>query len=355
MRHMNKYILATLSFVATWFVAACDQPVAEDDFQGSVNVAAGPTGVAIINLTNRTTYYMAYEEGTSYVVDWIPCDYPDACPDAAISPDDSILVLYQDIMGWEPGRKVAVFWWILVADDQASSGYVVQNFTTVSVDPYDPDPENLLEQAWEQQAVGYLDTFFSQWHAALPAISPAELEELSTEKQAVYDVFGDFYNPFDFDLIGDSDLGDSFYFDVQYVIVQNEVMYGIYTQDISDSAWISDMLVADEYFNIFDFRPQLDFGDKPVVYLSPLLEEALTNYLTLGRLKFLNQVIGIFPGHWVGWHIVSHPVARSILLDSGLRRARIYYQAGWMGFMAVLMKLPNGTWSIVHVQLIWIT
>ena len=123
------------------------------------------------------------------------------------------------------------------------------------------------------------------------------------------------------------------------------------------------------------FRPPVKFPNKKIVYLTTGYRRLLDNFLGnkhvgLGqesimqvayskgesrkRMDFINRAAKIFYGHWGGyWQYETYPKATSIVFDSQMQRAIVYFRFVYQGGEVILEK-QNGEWTIVSGKFTWI-
>ena len=145
--------------------------------------------------------------------------------------------------------------------------------------------------------------------------------------------------------------------------------------DIDYSAFSSIGIPTTEVVSNISFRPPVQFTDRKIVYLTSKYKRLLDNFLgnehiDLGtesvmqvarskgssrkRMEFINNACKIFYGHWGGyWQYETYPIATSIVFDSKMQRAVVYYRLVYEGGVVMLEKL-NGRWTILSGRLTWI-
>ena len=123
------------------------------------------------------------------------------------------------------------------------------------------------------------------------------------------------------------------------------------------------------------FRPPVKFPNKKIVYLTTEYERLLDNFLGnrhvgLGqegimqvayskgesrkRMDFINCATKIFYGHWGGyWQYETYPKASTIVIDSQMQRAVVFFRFVYQGGEVILEK-QNGEWTIVSGKFTWI-
>ncbi len=224
---------------------------------------------------------------------------------------------------------------------------------------------NHLNWAYEKNSLSELKNILNYWN--LENLSRKNFSKAHAIEKDIYEIYKEFYTPFDLDRIGNSEWGNSIYNGVEYVIVQNYLYYDFnldseeYHYELIDTLW--------------NFRPELDFGHVKVLYLSDNYAQALNEFLgtdhtPLGtggimnpaqpaeesyeRQQFLNKVLLIVHGHWGGyWHLETHPEVYMIRFNEDLNKARIFFRLIYEGGEAEFSK-KNGKWTMLSSQLTWI-
>ena len=122
------------------------------------------------------------------------------------------------------------------------------------------------------------------------------------------------------------------------------------------------------------FRPPVNTPDKKIVYLTTEYKQLLDNFLgnshvgfakesimqvasskgeSQKRMDFFNTAARIFYGHWGGyWQYETYPKATSIVIDSQMQRAVVFFRFVYEGGEVILEK-QNGEWTIVSGKLTW--
>ncbi len=232
--------------------------------------------------------------------------------------------------------------------------------------------------------------------------------EIFLSLKDVYEIFSDFYTPFDLRRIGGSEWGDSLYFGVDYLVVQNRIDFSIVKtpdkkqiilnylkNNITDSTEyeeFSSTLMKDTldyslgllYCNsldyiykdsIMDFRPNLDLEMVDVLYSKYKYINILSRFLkskhykfgfggimnparakgkSKRRLDWVNTKVKIFQGHWGGyWQMTTYPRVVNILFDKNRKTALVYFIMVYEGGEALYKKIDN-KWTLVNSKLTWI-
>ena len=246
--------------------------------------------------------------------------------------------------------------------------------------PFDPDAGpvdavDLLYEAYEEQSEEKLRAFFARWQRTIQPITKAELATRSDKERALYSLYEAFYDPRYPARLGGSEWGDGIYADAEYFIVQNKLYY---RQVPEPGGMDRARFDSDEEFRAYimsrdsltNFRPRLSFPDRETVYLTGKFDSLITEFLMVAaptdswrdrelhaererRRRFIGQIALIIPGHWFGWHILSHPEAYMVEIDSLLTRARvefrIVYEGGYADF-----EQEDGEWALREARLVWI-
>ena len=244
-----------------------------------------------------------------------------------------------------------------------------------------PSQAALLEKAYQDSSVTQLYKFFDNWSAE---ISSNENNAPNQWVAEAHKVFKAFYQPLQLDKIGCDGFESRFsYQDLPYFIVQN-TLYEIsvtdtlpfkpdefeayftnrinqtYSDDSIRKKWIEylhdeksfgNILWLNDIFDIPDweklaisavdssieFRPQVSFPDKKIVYLTYDYVQLLNNFLgntytnleennimqpayskveSHRRMQFLSKAAKIYYGHWGGyWQYETYPPVCSVPLS----------------------------------------
>lgn len=122
------------------------------------------------------------------------------------------------------------------------------------------------------------------------------------------------------------------------------------------------------------FRPPVNIPNKKIVYLTTEYKRLLDHFLgnrhvgfakksimqvayskgeSRKRMDFFNSAARIFYGHWGGyWQYETYPQAASIVFDSQMQRAVVFFRFVYEGGEVILEK-QNGVWTIVSGKLTW--
>ena len=278
----------------------------------------------------------------------------------------------------------------------------------------------LLEEAYQKQDTTKLYEFFDHWAEDVTSNEndPTTAEWLNERVAEAHKVFAAFYQPLQLEKIGCQPIP---YQDYPYFIVQNNLfkisiadtlpfkpdeLDAYYTDRIRqtypddstrqkrleylqreinlgrmslvfDDDWFSSpwgKIETDEIVRNIEFRPQVSFPNKKIVYLTGGYKKLLDDFLgdqhvDLGtenimqvayakdesrqRMEFLTNAAMIFYGHWGGyWQYETYPKANSIIFDREMQRAVVYFRFVYEGGEVYLEK-KDGEWTIYSGQLTW--
>lgn len=262
---------------------------------------------------------------------------------------------------------------------------------------------NQLEEAYNLNSKSKLNKFFRNWH---DAYKPVDYLDLSDTAKAIYDIYTKFYIPNKLSKIGYSEWGHKTYWGTKYVIIQNKIDYefietlnfdtiklnsflnfypsGLTYKMVVDSSLNIKYLLTESLMeklhhfgknSIIDFRPDIKLIGKKTLYLigdyyktvnqflknefdslgtGGIMNPAQSKGVSKNRQGFLKRHIKVIPGHWGGyWHIETLPEVNYILLDTDLKRAKVYFRLVNEGGEADFEKTDSG-WKMIKSELTWI-
>jgi hypothetical protein len=229
--------------------------------------------------------------------------------------------------------------------------------------------ERALYNAYVNDSPEHLDGLLERWQQEVPPISDLEFAGLSDKEQAVHEVFEAFYDPLN-NIRLDPEFHDHYYDNYYWFIVQNNISYRIV--DVPGMA--NEQSVLDRVY-LDNFRPQLHFPDRSIVYLTMSYYTLLNNFLmdqviprgviatvkdrdeSEKRLQFLKNSMNILStGQWltISWRMVTAPNVHFIDLDADLREAYLEYGINHKGGYARMKKSPEG-WVVTESKWSWIS
>ena len=231
-----------------------------------------------------------------------------------------------------------------------------------------------LENAFKNKSIEKYDIFLEKW--SLESCPNNRIDTLSNIHRAVYEIYQDFYNPFDLQRIGSGEFGNELYEGIKYYIIQNFIGIELLNTDslnFSTFENTSPFLIKKD--SIINFRPKLELVQAKALYLYPTYDKIINQFLghkyyPLGRggimnpakakgksaerLNFLNSRLKIIHGHWDGcYHIETHPELFEIQFNKDITLARVNYRLVYQGGYAIY-KSENGKWQLQDAKLTWI-
>jgi hypothetical protein len=232
-----------------------------------------------------------------------------------------------------------------------------------------------LETAYKKNSEIKLTEFLDNWNETIKS-NEDSVSSGSHLKKEIFKIYDEFYNPFNLMRIGNGEWGDSLYFNVKYVIIQNRIDFLVLNNDsIGDFNFsIADSLILSKD-SIMDFRPNVIFPNAKTLYLTKDYGKTLTEFLkdkhhplgfrgimnparakgsSLDKQRFLNNYFLIIYGHWGGyWHLETHPYVFRIIFNKTMDTARVDFRLVYQGGDAILKKIDN-KWEFVKGELTWI-
>lgn len=219
----------------------------------------------------------------------------------------------------------------------------------------------------------YSDSFgqiFEDWNRTIKPNSDDFIHKNDTIK-SLYDVYKEFYEPFDLLKIGDWEWGNSLNSNCKYVIIQNKIFYSVLPNDIFDDFnWEKSTIDS-----IVNFRPPINIDRNNVLYLTHEYEDAINRFLgtestefgegnimnpsgpaaeSLKRYEVIRSYIPILHGHWGGyWILETHPDVSIMIFNKSLTKVQIHYRVGYQGGEAILEK-SGKDWTIKSSRATWI-
>lgn len=229
------------------------------------------------------------------------------------------------------------------------------HFSTAEEEVY----QNLLA-CYENKSQNCLEYFLDTWYEN---IGPIDTTGLNDTIKNIYQLYTEFYSPWDLSRTGGSEWGDNLYTGVPYYIIQNEIGFNF---SLEEGGYSGEQTLT-------DFRPTIANQAVKILYLTDFYSRILNyfigtehiNYECYGvpmapcsesynRVSFLNQYLRIAAGHWGNsWHILTHPEVFSISFNPEMDSARVDFRIIYQGGEAILIKQQEG-WELVDAYLTWI-
>lgn len=118
-----KYVQMTLLVAAMLAVSSCRSttaPSADPVPDPVVQSSATEDGLKLVNPTDKTIYYTAFERtwATNGLFIWAACTEPDSCP--SVAPGATVTIPYSQVGGYnDPADAAIVYYWELLPADGA--------------------------------------------------------------------------------------------------------------------------------------------------------------------------------------------------------------------------------------------
>lgn len=256
----------------------------------------------------------------------------------------------------------------------------------------------LLEKAYQEHSTAKLESFFKRWQREEPTLSLTEFNKLDDTAKKVYQLFTVLYEPNTLSIAHNFDAQKSNIKASQYLISQNWIGFCLadklyYSPEEVDSCVVKNMEMTIKpgpyldslilkyrngklpkfarlygpYGNIrsaqmntshskeiIDFRPEIRFKNKQVLYLTKKHDALLRAFLNKDdnsyfskhpRAQFLDKFIKL--ERWNDyWDIKFYPVITKIILDKNFQYAMIYIQ-GAKETAETMLKNDSGTWRVI--------
>jgi len=218
---------------------------------------------------------------------------------------------------------------------------------------------NELMEAFNTSCVSCLETILKDWYREY---SPDE--SIPDSLQVVYDVYKEFFSPWDLARICNSEFGNDIYENNDYYVIQNSISYDFAFRDSPKNT-----------YSINDFKPTIVNDDKKTLYLTGKYESAIHcflggNYIptcdstivtpdfssedAYDRYVFMNEYLKFIHDHWVtAWHLETHPMVERISFNGEKDSAIVFFRVAYEGGEAVL-GLEEEEWTIVDHYMTWI-
>ncbi len=191
-----------------------------------------------------------------------------------------------------------------------------------------------------------LDAFLSQWLENITPISCAALAQRSDIDQEIHRLFLDYYNPMDPSIYGTSFPSRE---NSEFIIVQTRICLGNW-EDIDENTPSSE-----------DVRPPFSFGDVKVLYLTPMYQRLIVEFLEpvdeyYTRLVFLQNRLPIWdwegPFGTSGYYLITFPEIYGVGLSDDMTTATVTSRISTNGYASELEKVGS-TWQIVSSSIAW--
>ena len=250
--------------------------------------------------------------------------------------------------------------------------------------------KELLYKAYQDSSYEFLERFFENWRLEKTPITDEEYETLTDVQKDVYDLFYEFYDPFNLNKLNFLKGQYESYKDEKYVIIEPYIEYKFiesleldYMKEhylkkhFTDSQIVklSDKYISSvykspffwdeqEYYSIdsiVNFRPYLKFKNAMPLFHSPDYDTLISHFIgspiayedTLGNLVWFSRSKIDFISPFISiqfmtryWEIKTSPMAYLFIFDAKRENAAIYYSStGHIG--RAIYKKEHGLWIFV--------
>lgn len=202
----------------------------------------------------------------------------------------------------------------------------------------------LLREAFAENSDEKLVEFLDRWAETIGPMTCELFEQKPEMEQEAYRLFGDYYDPFNLVQYGDNEWGGELYTDFGYIVAQSRLAAETNNED---------------RVTFENFRPVIKFENAKVLYLTDGYQTILDEFLNENqeqvweRYEFLRTRLPISPGHWGGWHFVTHPEVGLVEFEPGLHGALVYFRIIYQGGESTVVKDAED-WKLTASQLTWI-
>jgi hypothetical protein len=203
---------------------------------------------------------------------------------------------------------------------------------------------DLLDEAFVEKSDEKLVEFLDMWSGTLGPMTCELFEGKEAMEQEAYRLYGAYYDPFNLVQYGDNEWGGELYTEFGYIVAQTR-----FAAETNEGDRIT-------YEN---FRPAIGFDNAKVLYLTDGYQAILDNFLDQSqedvweRYEFLRTRLPITPGHWGGWHFVTHPEVGLAQFQPDLQSALIYFRIIYQGGESTVVK-DSEDWKLAESHLTWI-
>lgn len=218
-------------------------------------------------------------------------------------------------------------------------------------DSLSPDPDLTLEQIYQNNSYKQFDNYISYWKSESIAISDEEMSAQPLAVKYIYQIFEDYYDPFNLNKYSrdghyNPEVGNDFYNSVNNLIVQDNITYRV-----NDN--------SNEINSIQNFRPRVTFPSVQILYLRNNYQEEFNSFLNRNHLdiqaryNFIYSRMKVSPGHWSGWHILTHPEILNIDFNRNLDTAFVNFRIRYEGGKSIYVRTGE-QWNLISSKLLWI-
>lgn len=175
----------------------------------------------------------------------------------------------------------------------------------------------------------------------------------------VYDVYQEFYSPWNLERMSESEWGNNIYNKYSYYIIQSSINYDFNYESPSTT----------NFYSISEFRPEIANDTINLLYLTDKHINAFNCFLdvdvensffvptsekSISKYRFLNNFLFFFKGHWGNyWTFETNPYVQKMSFNNTKDKVKIYFKLGYEGGEAILEKNEED-WEIIDFYMTWI-
>lgn len=243
----------------------------------------------------------------------------------------------------------------------------------ISIKPQTLCLEKDLEYAYKNKSTENAERIFNEWSKSLGANYNNNYP--NEEIKSVYEVYAEFYKPYDLLKLGSWEWGNELNSKSKYVLIQNRIDFSIYDSNNIEKLDEKEETISFKKDSIIDFRPKVNIESSKILYLLPKYRKELVNFLgtqsskfgkpnimsvsrpkkqSAKRYEFIRPFLPILHGHWGGyWEIETSPKVFNIFFNKNLTMAKVFFSVGYQGGETIFVK-ENEKWIIKESKATWI-
>lgn len=181
----------------------------------------------------------------------------------------------------------------------------------------------------------------------------------------VYDVYKEFYSPWDLSRIADSEFGNDIFKGIRFYLMQESISYDYNFRYNGNSTMYTidnfNPTIANDTISLIDANKGVQdmlgcfigTGFLPINYDSIYVPPYSYSEIN-ARYGYLNKFIRIFQSHWdEGFHYETHPEVFVISFNETKDSAQVHFRLGYEGGEVILGK-DSIKWNIVDHYMTWI-
>ena len=219
-----------------------------------------------------------------------------------------------------------------------------------STSPDTIEYDTTLGEIYLKKSNEEFNEYLNWWGIGSVPIGSDERQLLPDAERHIYDIYSDFYNPFNLNRYAKDgpyypETGNDYYSSLQNVVVQNEIKW----------------MINDDYDNsetLEDFRPDIFFEGKRLIYFNGYQKEDIEYFLDENlhqddiweRYLFINEKLHVDHGHWFGWHYVTQPAIEFVNFNTTMDTAAISFRLRYEFGETIYVRSGN-EWQMISSKL----